>query len=66
MSSFTTGVSGLLMILVLLGSLTMSGTFLWFGIRHPTRQGKVTCVVLSIMSLLPVAFALMLAFAVQD
>ena len=65
MSAFTTGVSGFLMIVVLLASLALSGLFAWFGFRMPTKQGKLTCAVLSLMSLLPIFFVVLLATAVQ-
>jgi hypothetical protein len=66
MSGIPSGLSGLLMILALTGTIAMSGTFFFFAWRAPTRQGKVTCAVLALMSLLPIAFLAMLITAVQD
>lgn len=63
MPGITTSV---LMIAALAGTIAMSAVFVTFALRAPTRQGKLTCFVLALMSLLPIAFLVMLIMALQD
>ncbi|QEI07053.1 hypothetical protein FXN63_15305 [Pigmentiphaga aceris] len=56
----------LLLFLALAASIGMSALFIWFGIRSPTRQGTLTCVVLSVASLMPIFFVALLVVAIRS
>lgn len=56
----------LLMILATLAPIAISVFFVVIGFRQPMGQGRVTCLVLAAVALLPIVFLVMLGIAIQD
>jgi hypothetical protein len=56
----------LMVVLVALAPIAMSIFFGVLAFRQPVGRGRVTCLVMSVIALLPILFLVLLGIAVQD
>jgi hypothetical protein len=66
MAWITAHLPAVLTVLALLGAVAMSVVFIIFAMRATTWQARLTCLVMSVIALLPIGFIVLLAIAVSE